>query len=135
MHAVFEDEERVETPIREALQLVETRSPAVPSGAKLSSRIACSRQAAGNGGGGHGRLSCPSYAVLLVSVLVLVPLWFTDVLPSQQMVTFLVAPRLPHLRLLQLRGIGYGQSRESGDRHRQRAAADTWKDPGESSDD
>ena len=31
----------------------------------------------------------------LVSVLVLVPLWYTDVLPRQQLVTFLVAPPPP----------------------------------------
>jgi protein TonB len=32
---------------------------------------------------------------LLVSVLILVPLWFTDALPQAQMVTFLVAPAPP----------------------------------------
>ena len=31
--------------------------------------------------------------------------------------------------------IGCGQSRESRNRHRQWAATDAWKDPGESSDD
>jgi len=31
----------------------------------------------------------------LVAVLILVPLWFTDVLPKQQVVTFLVAPSPP----------------------------------------
>jgi protein TonB len=31
----------------------------------------------------------------LVAVLILVPLWFTDVLPKQQLVTFLVAPSPP----------------------------------------
>ncbi|HET8888384.1 MAG TPA: TonB family protein [Candidatus Angelobacter sp.] len=32
---------------------------------------------------------------LIVAVLILLPLWFTDVLPAQQLVTFLVAPPPP----------------------------------------
>ena len=32
---------------------------------------------------------------LIVGVLILLPLWFTDVLPAQQLVTFLVAPPPP----------------------------------------
>ena len=34
-------------------------------------------------------------AGLLVGVLILIPLWFTDVLPKQQLLTFLEAPPPP----------------------------------------
>ena len=96
MHALIEDEERVQTPIREALQLVETRSPARPIRCKA---LFADSLLETSGGQRRRRTwaTCVSLVLqcLMVSVLVLVPLWFTDVLPSQQMVTFLVAPPPP----------------------------------------
>lgn len=96
MPAVIEDEERVQTPIGEALQLVETRSPVRPTRHKdlfADSLLETS-------GGQRRRRTWATFIslvlqCLLVSVLILAPLWFTDVLPSQQMVTFLVAPPPP----------------------------------------
>ena len=127
MHAVSEDEERVQTPTREVLQLdLSEISRSARSGTKHCSRIACWKQAAGNGGRGHGQLSSPwILQCLLVSVLVLVPLWFTDVLPQQQFVPFLVAPSPPPPPPPPAApGFRYRQSRENRDRHRQWAAAD-----------
>ena len=96
MHAVFEDEERGETPTREVLQLVETRSPvrsirrkALFADSLLETSGAQRRQKA------WATIVSLVLQCLLVSVLVLVPLLFTDVLPKQQLVTFLVAPLPP----------------------------------------
>jgi periplasmic protein TonB len=96
MHALIEDEERVETQIGEALQLVETRSPARP----IRRKALFADSLLETSGGQRRRRTWATFVSLvlqcvLVSVLVLVPLWFTDVLPSQQMVTFLVAPAPP----------------------------------------
>ena len=96
MHAVSEDEERVQTPTREVLQLVETRSPGRPI--RYKALFADSLLEA-SGGQRRQRTWATFVSLilqcLLVSVLVLVPLWFTDVLPQQQLVTFLVAPSPP----------------------------------------
>ena len=96
MHALIEDEERVGTQIGEALQLVETRSPARP----IRRKALFADSLLETSGGQRRRRTWATFVSLvlqcvLVSVLVLVPLWFTDVLPSQQMVTFLVAPAPP----------------------------------------
>ena len=96
MHALIEDEERVETQIGEALQLLETRSPARP----IRRKALFADSLLETSGGQRRRRTWATFVSLglqcvLVSVLVLVPLWFTDVLPSQQMVTFLVAPAPP----------------------------------------
>jgi len=96
MPVVIEDEERVQTPIREALQLVETRSPVRPTRRKALFADSLLETS----GGQRRRRTWATFVslvlqCLLVSVLILVPLWFTDVLPSQQMVTFLVAPPPP----------------------------------------
>jgi len=94
-HAVIEDEERVQTPTREGLQLIETRSPARPIRPALFEDSLLE-----TGGGQRRRMAWATFASLvlqcfLVSVLILVPLWFTEVLPKQQLVTFLVAPAPP----------------------------------------
>lgn len=95
MHALIEDEERVETQIGEAL-LLETRSPDRP----IRRKALFADSLLETSGGQRRRRTWATFVslvlqCLLVSVLVLVPLWFTDVLPSQQMVTFLVAPPPP----------------------------------------
>ena len=96
MHAVVEDEERGVIPTTEVLRLVETRSPARsirPKALFTDSLLETS--------GGQRRQKAWATIVslvlqcFLVSILVLVPLWFTDVLPKQQLVTFLVAPPPP----------------------------------------
>jgi protein TonB len=96
IHAVIEDEEKVQAPTREALQLVEMRSSAStirPKALFTDSLLETS--------GGQRKLrtwaTCVSFALqcILISILALVPLWFTDVLPSQEIVTFLVAPSPP----------------------------------------
>jgi periplasmic protein TonB len=96
MHAVIEDEETVQTPTRENLQLVETRSPARPIRHKA---LFADSLLEANGGQRRWRTwaTLVSFVLqcLLVSVLVLVPLWFPDVLPQQQLVTLLVAPPPP----------------------------------------
>jgi protein TonB len=95
-HAVIEDEERVQPPKREALQLVETRSPARSIRHKA---LFADSLLETSGGQRRQRTWATIVSIVLqcflVSVLVLVPLWFTDVLPQQQLVTFLVAPTPP----------------------------------------
>ena len=96
MHAVIEDEETIQTPTRENLQLVETRSPARP----IRHKALFADSLLEASGGQRRRTTWATFVsfvlqCLLVSVLVLVPLWFTDVLPQQQLVTFLVAPPPP----------------------------------------
>ena len=96
MHALIEDEERVETQIGEALQVVETKFPA----RSIRRKALFADSLLETSGGQRRRRTGATFVslllqCLLVSVLVLVPLWFTDVLPSQQMVTFLVAPPPP----------------------------------------
>ncbi len=69
MHTVFEDEERGETPTREVLQLVETRSP--PRSIRRKALFADSLLETSGGGRRHGRLFCPSYCSVFWS-----PFWF-----------------------------------------------------------
>ena len=96
MHTVFEYEERGETAAREVLQLAETRSPA-----RSIRRKALFADSLLETSGGQRRQKAWATIVSLVlqcslvSVLILLPLWFTDVLPKQQLITFLVAPPLP----------------------------------------
>ena len=96
MHAVIEDEARGQTPTREALQLFETRSPA-----RLIRRRPLFSDSLLETSGGQQRQRTWATIVslilqcFLISILVLVPLWFTEALPEQQLVTFLVAPPPP----------------------------------------
>ena len=71
---------------------------------------------------------------VLVGVLVLIPLLFTEALPKTQLMTFLVAP--PRHRHLRHRPRGSGQDcQASADRYRQRATAHAHQDSRESTDD
>jgi protein TonB len=96
MHAVVEDEERGVIPTAEALRRVETRSPA-----RSIRRKALFADSLLETSSGQRRQKAWTTIVslilqcFLVSILVLAPLWFTDVLPRQQLVTFLVAPPPP----------------------------------------
>ena len=96
MHAVIEDEETVQTPTRENLQPVATRSPARPIRHKA---LFADSLLETSGGQRRWRTwaTLVSFVLqcLLIFVLVLVPLWFPDVLPQPQLVTFLVAPPPP----------------------------------------
>ena len=96
MHAVVEDEETVQTPTRENLQPVETRSLARPVGHKALFADSLLETSSGQRRW-RTWATLVSFVLqcLLIFVLVLVPLWFTDVLPLQQLVTFLVAPPPP----------------------------------------
>ena len=96
MQPVFQDEEKGETPTRGVLQLVETRSPA----RSIRHKALFADSLLETSGGQRKQKAWATIVSLvlqcfLVSVLVLVPLWFTDVLPKQQLVTFLVAPPPP----------------------------------------
>jgi len=95
MRAVIEKEERDPTPIREVLQ-VKVKSPLGP----IRQKALFADTLLGTNGGQRGQRTCATLVAvvlqcLLVSVLILVPLWFTDVLPEPQLVTFLVAPSPP----------------------------------------
>lgn len=96
MHAVVEDRERGVIPTTEVLRLVDTRSPtrsirhkALFADSLLETSGGQRRQKA------WATIVSLALQCFLVSVLILVPLWFTDVLPKQQLVTFLVAPPPP----------------------------------------
>lgn len=96
MHAVIEDEARGQTPTREALQLFEMRSPA----RSIRRRALFSDSLLETSGGQQRQRTWATIVSLilqcfLISILVLVPLWFTEALPEQQLVTFLVAPPPP----------------------------------------
>jgi len=95
-HATIEHEESVQAKISEVSPLVGMMRPAVPfrqetlfehtlletSGDQRSRRT-------------WATLLSVVLQCCLVAVLILVPLWFTDVLPKQQLVTFLIAPSPP----------------------------------------
>ena len=96
MPAVIEDEERGHPPIREALQPVEARSPL----RLIRQKALFTDSLLETSGGPRRRRTWATLAAvvlhcILVSVLVVAPLWFTEVLPHAQLVTFLVAPSPP----------------------------------------
>ena len=88
MHAVIEDEETVQTPTRENSQPVATRSPASRPMHKALFADSLWRMSGGQRRWRTGADTCflRIAAALLIFVLVLVPLWFPDVLPQQQLV-------------------------------------------------
>ena len=95
-NAVIEHEEKVQSPISEVSPLVGMRLPAVP----LRQKILFEHSLLETSGEQRSRRTWATLLSVvlqcsLVAVLILVPLWFTDVLPKQQLVTFLVAPSPP----------------------------------------
>ena len=96
MHAVVEEKERRQPPLRKASQPAEARSPL-----RLIRQKALFADSLLETSEGQRRRSVwATFAAvvlhcLLVSVLILVPLWFTEVLPQPQLVTFLVGPPPP----------------------------------------
>ena len=95
-NAVIEHEEKVQSPISEVSPLVGMRLPAVP----LRQKILFEHSLLETSGEQRSRRTWATLLSVvlqcsLVAVLILVPLWFTDVLPKQQLVTFLVAPLPP----------------------------------------
>lgn len=95
-HATIEHEESVQAKISEVSPLVGMRLPAVA----LRQKILFEHILLETSGEQRSRRTWATLLSLvlqcsLVAVLILVPLWFTDVLPKQQLVTFLVAPPPP----------------------------------------
>ena len=97
-HEVVEDKERVQTAVKEPLRPIVVRPPApIPTirYADLFADILLE-----TGGGQRKRRTWATISsfilqCLLIGVLISVPLWFTDSLPTQQLVTFLEAPPPP----------------------------------------
>ena len=95
-NATIEHEESVQAEINEVSPLVGIRLPAVP----LRQKILFEHSLLETSGEQRSRRTWATLLSVvlqcsLVAVLILVPLWFTDVLPKQQLVTFLVAPSPP----------------------------------------
>jgi protein TonB len=95
-HAVVEDEEGVQVAVKEPLRAVIIRPPAPTIRRKALFEDSLLEASSGQ----RKRRTWAtifSFALqcFLVGVLILVPLWFTDVLPKQQLLTFLEAPPPP----------------------------------------
>lgn len=93
-HAVIDDE-RVEEQVTETATKVVPRSVAVARQQPLFQDVLLE-----SSGGQRKRRTWPTLLsffleAVLLGVLVLIPLWFTDVLPKQQLLTFLEAPPPP----------------------------------------
>jgi protein TonB len=92
-HAVVEDEKRVETAVKERARAA-TMEPAAPDKVLFEDSLLDS---------GVAQRKRRTWATLLsfvlqlflIGLLLLLPLWFTDVLPKQQLLTFLEAPPPP----------------------------------------
>jgi periplasmic protein TonB len=95
-HAVVEDEKRVETAVKERSRPA-TMGPLASTApdkflfedSLLDSGVAQRK--------GRTRATLLSFVLqlFLIGLLLLLPLWFTDVLPKQQLLTFLEAPPPP----------------------------------------
>jgi periplasmic protein TonB len=90
------DEERIQVAVKKPLQLVATTPPAPP----LRQKALFEDSLLESSGGQRKRRTWATIVSLtlqcfLVGVLALIPLWFTDVLPKEQLVTYLVAPPPP----------------------------------------
>ena len=95
-HATIEHEESVQAKISEVSPLVGMRLPAVALRQKiLFEHILLETSGEQRSRRRFATLLSVVLQCFLVAVLILVPLWFTDVLPKQQLVTFLVAPPPP----------------------------------------
>ena len=95
-NAVIEHEEKVQSPISEVSPLVGMMRQAVP----FRQKILFEHSLLETSGEQRSRRTWATLLSVvlqcsLLAVLILVPLWFTDVLPKQQLVTFLVAPPPP----------------------------------------
>ena len=93
-HAVVEDERVVEQPAKRSTTIVTRPVPVVRQQLLFQDVLLES-----SGGQRQRRTWATVLSFLveavLMSVLVLIPLWFTDVLPKQQLLTFLEAPPPP----------------------------------------
>jgi periplasmic protein TonB len=95
-NAVVEDEEEVQVAVKEPLRAVILRPPAPTIRRKALFEDSLLEASS-------GQRKTRTWATIfsfvlqcfLVGVLILVPLWFTDVLPKQQLLTFLEAPPPP----------------------------------------
>jgi protein TonB len=95
-HAVVEDEERIQIAVKEPSRPV-TIKPAAPTIRRKALFEDSLLEAS------SGQRKTRTWATIfslvlqcfLVGVLILLPLWFTDVLPKQQLLTFLEAPPPP----------------------------------------
>ena len=134
-NAAIEHEENVQAEINEVSPLVGSRLSAVP----LRQKILFEHSLLQTSGEQRSRRTWATLLSVvlqfsLVAVLILVPLWFTDVLPKQQLVTFLVAPSPPPPPPPPP-GVTYCESSETYERHHERKAPYTGQDPEQSPDD
>jgi hypothetical protein len=95
-HAVLEDEKRVETAVKESSR------PATmgPVASEARDRLLFEDSLLDSSVAPHKRRTWPTLLsfvlqLFLIGLLLLLPLWFTDVLPKQQLLTFLEAPPPP----------------------------------------
>ena len=98
-HSVLDELEQQES-VRQSLEEPLAASNVIPSVAPTRYRALFEDSLLETGSRHRRRRTWPTILsfilqCFLVSVLVLVPLWYTDVLPRQQLVTFLVAPPPP----------------------------------------
>src|SRR5439155_11420552 len=93
---VIEHEESVQTPIREALRLVAMRLPTAPFRQKtLFEDSLLETSGWQRGQRAWAAVLSIVFQCFLLGVILIVPLMFTEVLPKQQLLTFLVAPPAP----------------------------------------
>ena len=95
-HSVLDELEQQES-VRQSLERPLAASKRIPSVAPMRYRALFEDSLLETGSRHRRRRTWPTILsfilqCFLVSVLVLVPLWYTDVLPRQQLATFLVAP-------------------------------------------
>ena len=134
--ATIEHEESVQAEVSEVSPLVGMMRPAVP----FRQKPLFEHSLLETSGEQRSRRTWATLLSLvlqcsLVAVLILVPLWFTDVLPKQQLVTFLVAPSPPPPPPPRGPGASYCESSETYERHYERTAPYTGQDPEQSPDD
>ena len=95
-HAVVEDKASSEKPVRGALQLVEMRAPSAPFPQTTLFEDSL-LEASGVERGRRMWAAVLSFVFqcFVLGLILIVPLMFTEALPKQQLLTFLVAPSAP----------------------------------------
>jgi periplasmic protein TonB len=95
-HVVIEHEESVQTPIKEVLRLVAMRPPAVPF---QQTTLFEDSLLETSGWERRRRMWAAAlsfvFQCFVLGLILIVPLMFTEALPKQQLLTFLVAPSAP----------------------------------------
>jgi hypothetical protein len=95
-HAVIEDKESAQKPVRGALRLVEMRAPSAP----FRQTTLFEDSLLETSGVERRRRTWAAalsfvFQCFVLALILIVPLMFTEALPKQQLLTFLVAPSAP----------------------------------------